>query len=129
MSGASLNPRDEAIVRIVHARGTVNLGELLTDFRARPMCVDTARKALARLVTLGWLVRFGHRGTLWSISRSAQPHVTEGARLSTRPGNQRAAACDARSPMSRSCYAAALSAPARAGAADFLAVPSLGPFR
>ena len=49
MSGASLNPRDEAIVRIVHARGTVNLNELLTDFRARPMCVGTARKALARL--------------------------------------------------------------------------------
>jgi hypothetical protein len=130
MSGAVLSARDEAIVRIVHARGAVSLADLLTDYRARPMSVDTARKALARLVALGWLERFGYRRMLWSIHGSARPHVAEGTRLPTRPGAASSGACDPRSPMARASYVAgAHSTPARPGATDFLAVPSLGAFR
>ena len=131
MSGASLNPRDEAIVRIVHARGTVNLSVLLTDFRARPMCAKTARSALARLVASGWLVRSGRQSALWSISPAALPHLAEdtpGAPLPAEPSAAPAPQPDTRSPLCRQAYQPAHFASARPGASDFLAIRSRGPF-
>lgn len=133
---ALLPTRDEAIVRIVHNRGQATLGELLTDFRARPMSADTARAALARLVQRGWLVRGGAgapgRHAHWSVSRAAQPHLAAPGRLPAQPGAALlGAGADRyhRSPMARPLYTPSPGAPLRDGAVDFLRLPSLGAFR
>lgn len=128
--------REEAIVRIVHARGETTLGELLTDFRSRPMSADTARNALRRLVSRGWLVRSSAgtpgRRAHWSVSRQAVPHLQGAQRLPAAPGQLRADAAAASryglAPMARPIYTPPAGAPVREGAADFLRVPSLGAF-
>ena len=131
MNSATLRPRDSAIVRLVHARGTASLSQLLTDYCARPMCAKTARSALARLVASGWLVRSGRQSALWSISPAALPHLAEGTPGAPLPAEPSAAPTpqpDTRSPLCRQAYQPAHFASARPGASDFLAIRSRGPF-
>lgn len=136
-SSAYLSLRDEAIVRIIHARGTATLGEVLTDYRARPMTAHSARSALDQLTSAGWLIRGGGPGlgrrAHWSAGRCAASHLASAARLPAVPGTvpvtsaQRAARYS-NAPLARPTYRPSAAAPVREGAADFLRVPSKGAF-
>lgn len=67
------------------------------------------------------------------MARGALPYLSDPGRLPFKPGaaanlNAQHAARYARAPMALPRYTPPASAPVRDGAADFLHVPSLGPF-
>jgi len=151
-TGRLLTERYEAIVRLVAAQGRATHGDVLSMYRAAPLPARALRVILDELTDRGWLdklpdpARRRGTGVAWTVAAAALPHLRSGRRLTCRPGP-----CADHAPAGHTGHAAPPAAaaaavtpptyrpapapwqppptpPLRAGALDFLAVPSRGPF-
>ncbi len=134
-------------MRLVKAHGIVNLGDMLTAYQARPMSASVMRSNLRRLATRGWLdciqaPRPGRSAAVaWRVSEEGTEQLQHGGPLPFTPPpvgtvRRRSTSGDVSLgsvagpsdyvPMRAPVYVPPRPAPVRAGALDFLRLPSHG---